>query len=138
VTGSRDLDDEDLVYADLDAQACLAGGVYNIRVRHGKAEGADTLADNWCKSRGADCDGMAANWSQPCQSTCFHKPRYRNGERYCPVAGNLRNQAMVDKTAAEMRAGYEAVCLSYPRGEARGTNDCIKRAKKAGIPVILG
>lgn len=139
VTGSRTLNDTDLVCDDLDAQARLAGGLDKIIVRHGCCpDGADNIADYWCASRGAQCDPMPAEWHRPCQSTCFHKPRFKNGQRYCPVAGHLRNQAMVDKTAEERDAGDEVVCLAYPRGEARGTNDCIRRAKKASIPVIIG
>jgi len=46
-----------------------------------------------------------------------------------PTAGHERNQAMVDLGAD--------VCLAFIQGESRGTRDCIKRARQAGIPVIV-
>lgn len=42
-------------------------------------------------------------------------------------AGPLRNQAMVDLGAD--------LCIAFPRGESRGTRDCMRRAEAAGIPV---
>lgn len=44
------------------------------------------------------------------------------------AAGPLRNQEMVD-------AGAD-ICLAFPLGESPGTRDCMRRARKAGIPVI--
>lgn len=131
VTGSRDLDDEATVFEALWHQARVAGGLDKLTVIHGAAAGADSIAAEWCKSwPEVTEESVPANWTRPCTGNCFHKERYKNGERYCPVAGNLRNQEMVDRGAD--------VCLAFPRGEARGTNDCIRRAKKAGIPVIIG
>jgi hypothetical protein len=131
VTGSRDLDQKGIVYEALWHQARVAGGLNNLTVIHGAANGADSIASEWCKDwPEVTEEKVPADWTRDCGQGCFHKPRYRNGQRYCPVAGNLRNQEMVDRGAD--------VCLAFPRGEARGTNDCIRRAKKAGIPVILG
>ena len=131
VTGSRDLDDWELMYSALRAQALLAGGSQFLTVIHGGAKGADSLAAKFCAHFPEVTEERCpADWSRDCGQGCFHRPRFRDGRRYCPVAGNLRNQEMVDRGAD--------VCLAFPRGEARGTGDCIRRAKKAGIPVIIG
>lgn len=45
-----------------------------------------------------------------------------------PQAGPMRNQRMVDLGAD--------VCLAFPLSDSRGTTDCMRRAKAAGIPVI--
>jgi len=46
-----------------------------------------------------------------------------------PGGGHERNQMMVDLGAD--------VCLGFVRGKSPGTRDCMKRARQAGIPVIV-
>lgn len=45
------------------------------------------------------------------------------------AAGPLRNQAMVD-TAPDL-------VLAFPLGDSRGTWDCVRRARTAGLAVIV-
>lgn len=45
------------------------------------------------------------------------------------AGGNYRNQDMVDLGAD--------VCLAFNRNDSSGTKDCVKRARAAGIPVIV-
>lgn len=46
-----------------------------------------------------------------------------------PKAGPERNQRMVD-------AGAD-VCLAFPRVASKGTWDCVRRARAAGIKVLI-
>lgn len=131
VTGSRKWADDSLVYADLEYQLTYAHSVGAILVvRHGaNPRGADAAAARWCawaKPRGVVEDPVPADWTRDCTTLCTHKPRVRkDGTTFCPAAGNLRNQIMVDKGAE--------LCLAYPL-DGTGTQDCMKRADAAGIP----
>lgn len=88
----------------------------DIVIVHGDCPtGADHFADKWAEDHiipeGGAIERHPANW-----------PRYRRG------AGPKRNQHMVDLGAN--------VCLAFPMPGGRGTQDCMRRARKAGIPVI--
>lgn len=48
---------------------------------------------------------------------------------YCPMAGLYRNQEMVDLGAD--------VVLAFQRNGSRGTQDCMDRARRAGLTVVL-
>jgi len=50
-------------------------------------------------------------------------------DRQGNAAGPMRNKRMADLGAV--------LCLAFPKGESRGTWDCIKRANRAGIPVRI-
>jgi len=52
-----------------------------------------------------------------------------NWQKHGNAAGPIRNQEMVDLGAD--------VVFAFPLGESRGTNDCIQRAVKANIPVMV-
>jgi hypothetical protein len=112
VTGSRDWDDEQAI-RDAIADVAMMQGDDFILV-HGAARGADSLAaqvvDGWGGK--ARTEAHPADW---------------HGEGR--AAGILRNQRMVDLGAD--------ICLAFPKGESRGTRDCIRRAEKAGIPVRI-
>jgi len=58
---------------------------------------------------------------------CAEEPHRADWAHFGKRAGPLRNQAMVDLGAD--------LCLAFPRGESRGTRDCMRRAETAGIPV---
>jgi hypothetical protein len=106
-----------------------------LLVVHGDCPtGADRIARQWVEEmqhrgfEGVDQEPHPADWGRDCDEHCYHKPRTKNGEPYCPVAGHLRNQEMVDATAY--------ACLAFPLPDSRGTKDCITRAKKADIEII--
>lgn len=130
VTGSRDWTDRDTL-----AQALLAEyREYGpLTVVDGKCPtGADRLAHEWCvEARARGCDVIweryPADWERTCDKHCRHQPRTKNGRPYCPVAGHLRNQKMVDLGAH--------VCLAFPLAGSKGTVDCMRRARNASIPV---
>lgn len=126
VTGSRSWSDRDTIRAALrEAWRDLQPGP--IPLVHGAATGADTIAaDIWTRG-GLTAEPHPADWDTPCTDACYHRPREKNGRPYCPLAGHYRNQAMVDLGAD--------LALAFPLGESRGTQDCMKRARKAGIEV---
>lgn len=106
VTGGRGYLDGARVASELAALHRLHGA--ELVVVHGDCPtGADAIADEWCKRNGVACEPFPADWNAG-----------RGG-------GPRRNQAMVD-------AGAD-LCLAFPGG--RGTADCIRRARAAGIPV---
>lgn len=81
-------------------------------VVHGAERGADHLADRLAKERGLKTEPWPAGWVE-----------YGRG------AGPIRNQEMVN-------AGAD-LCLAFPLELSRGTWDCVGRARKAGIPVVV-
>lgn len=100
-----------------------------VVVVHGDAPGADTLAGRIAEQWGFDVESHPAQWDRNCDQSCYHPTRMKDGKPYCPVAGHLRNQHMVDLGAD--------VCLAFPTRDSRGTWDCVRRAEKAGIPVYV-
>lgn len=73
--------------------------------------GADLLAQKWSnKVLKKDSEGYPADWTK------YKKP-----------AGFIRNQQMLDE-------GKPDIVLAFPGGP--GTEDMVKRAKKANIPVF--
>lgn len=75
---------------------------------HGAALGADSLAGREAAALGLSIEPRPAEW-----------------DRHGKAAGPIRNQEMVD-------AGAD---LLIAFGGGVGTADCIRRARKAGIPV---
>lgn len=116
VTGSRDWNDLDAVWAELEDQ--FAENRFSVRhfyVVHGAARGADAMAQAWVDYK-ADPQIIAipypADWD-------------RLGRR----AGMVRNKKMVDR-------GADAV-LAFIRNNSPGASGCMRMAEKAGIPVTL-
>lgn len=137
VTGSRWWHDWKSIDSMIDHYWALAGDKgETLVVRHGDCEsGADKLAKcvvyrmQQMGLQGIEEDPMPADWGRDCDSQCYHQPRFRrNGDRYCPVAGNLRNQAMIDK-------GGIFDVHAYPLPGGTGTGDCVRRAVAAGLVV---
>ena len=88
-----------------------------VELVHGDARGVDRQAAEW-----------AASWCRPNKS--FPAAWAMFGSR----AGALRNQEMVDYCAAQPEP---CVCLAFPCPKSRGTWDCVRRAKAAGIRVVV-
>lgn len=78
---------------------------------HGAAPGADSLAKEWADLRGISSFGFPADWAT-----------------HGKAAGPMRNQRMLDE-------GKPNVVIAFPGG--RGTADMTRRARAAGIPVVL-
>lgn len=77
----------------------------------GAARGADTLGNEWAKSRGVTPLRFPANWT-------------KYGKK---SAGPIRNQQMLDE-------GKPDLVVAFPGGP--GTKDMVRRAKAANVQVI--
>lgn len=115
VTGSRALVDPIIVHVALETQRHQAGGDSNLIVRHGACPlGADLYAAQWCRRfPQVTVEAYPADW-----------------DTYGKGAGHIRNKQMCDQ-------GIVDVVLAFPRGEAKGTMNCVGHARKAGIPVVF-
>lgn len=130
ITGSRNWTDEQTIHNKLNTLLASTPGSEPFILVHGHCPtGADAIADKWGQQlpREVTVERHPANWDRPCDNNCYHHPRTKNGKPYCPMAGHLRNQEMVDLGAD--------LCLAFPLPGSRGTKDCIRRAKKANIPI---
>jgi hypothetical protein len=104
---------------------------------HGAAGGADRISALWWTRWGLLVEAFPADWAGPCVESC--KPGHRRadqGREYCPDAGHRRNQVMVDWAAgmAELGSRVLVVGFPYPGQSTGGTFDCLRRARKAGLP----
>ena len=107
VCGGRDYSDRETLFAKLDEYLAKFGSLFIIS---GKAPGADTLAEEWARLRGASFYGFKADW-----------------QKHGKAAGPIRNQKMLDK-------GDPHLVLAFPGG--RGTEDMVTRANAAHVPVV--
>ena len=128
VTGGRDFKDGALVWDEFEAlaAACVNNDEFHPpTIVHGGARGADRLCAEAAQEMGFLVDPHPADWDH-CAPDCKpgHRRRAAWGE-YCPTAGIRRNQEMVD-------AGADLLMV-FPGGD--GTEDCVRRARRAGIEV---
>lgn len=152
VTGSRELKNRKFVEAQLDLHLNLHGRV--DLVVGDCPTGADLFAFEWAHSQLLKYDDVspvtyrifAADWDRRCDQNCYHPKKFKpvkdalnpDGPEilvpYCPVAGNIRNQAMVDWIVSQ---DISAICLAFRciTGKNRGTSDCVRRARKAKFEV---
>lgn len=77
----------------------------------GGAKGADTLGAEWAADRGIPCRVVMADWNT-----------------HGRAAGPIRNQRMLDE-------GRPELVVAFPGG--RGTADMVRRAREAGVAVVL-
>lgn len=145
-TGSRDYTDAVMV------RRVLRGFAWDATVTdtelvivHGDARGADTLVHRAVESLG-EHQGVIeqrcpADWSRcapDCPPTTGHRrsrtvpgPDGLVEETYCPGAGVRRNQEMLDAWSPDIVVAF----LSKPLHLSRGTDDMVRRALAAHIPV---
>lgn len=108
VTGSRTCDREDLPAI----WAALDASGCTLLIEGGAA-GADCIAANWAYDRGVPKETIRANWH------AFGK-----------AAGPKRNAEM-------LRLFPDALVLAFPKGQARGTMNCVAQAKALGRSVLV-
>lgn len=111
VCGGRD-------YTDALTVGSWLGGIHKQRgislIIEGGARGADQLGRLFAEYANIPCDTYPADW-----------------EGLGKKAGPIRNQQMLDE-------GKPDLVLAFPSPNSRGTYDMIKRAKKAGVEVVIG
>lgn len=107
VTGSRIWPTFLTIWQVLDAYAPTL-------VVHGGADGADGMAESWCKGRQVDSHAVRAKWGQ--------RPDIDYG------AGHARNRRML-----ELYPG--ALVVAFPHGKAAGTRGCMAQAERLGHPL---
>lgn len=111
ITGSRDWTDEKAI-AHAIAINTIGKSRWRTTIVHGDCPtGADAIADKLAKEEGLNVESYPADWN-----------------KHGKAAGPIRNQQMVDLGAD--------VCLAFPKGQSRGTRQCMRAAEKAGIRVI--
>lgn len=108
---------------------CLEAGDDGIELIHGDADGADSIGDAWAIANGIPRRRRPADWEGPCGPECQpgHRKLKRNGRTYCPLAGHRRNQQIINERPVLLVAAQV--------NNSTGTADCIRRAKKASVPV---
>ncbi|WP_030506404.1 DUF2493 domain-containing protein [Microbispora rosea] len=143
ITGSRSWKDLDVVRDALVQARYQANGP--MVVVHGACPtGADAIADWWCRRfthLGITRERHPADWDTCAGPKCTptHRLKRRDGSTYCPTAGHLRNQLMVD-LGADVCLAFVLPCTQRtcrkpkPHG-SHGASDAIDRAEKAGIHV---
>lgn len=112
VCGGRDYGNKDRLFHDLDALNRTLD-VLNVGIEtviHGGASGADALAAAWAYHHHIGQMEFKADW-----------------DTHGPAAGPIRNQNMLE-------VGRPDAVVAFPGG--RGTEDMMRRAAKAGLPVI--
>jgi hypothetical protein len=143
VTGSRAFTDRTTVASALGwvRRTATENGFGQLVVVHGAARGADAIASAWARQNarlGVVERRFPADWEGPCTVAC--KPGHRqlrlDGSSYCPQEGLRRNQRMVDHVAA-VADPRGVICVGFlvPGQACRGTRDCMRRAREAGLPV---
>lgn len=108
VTGGRNYHEDEVVFAALKAVRNIHHGSVTLIV--GDASGADLYARRSGYGYGWNVRVFQADW-----------------ETHGKAAGPIRNQQMIDD-------GQPHLCFAFPGGA--GTNDCVKRCRAAGIPVM--
>lgn len=106
VCGSRDWTD----YEAIRREIMTLPASLNL-VIHGNAVGADRAAGRAASLSGIEVASYPADW-----------------KKYGRAAGPIRNQQMLDE-------GRPDLVLAFWKNKSRGTEDMIRRARKAGIEV---
>lgn len=125
ISGSRNCTDEDLI-----EEAILLGikelGITPTVFFHGDAAGVDKISGKICERLGYTVVKYPAKWKD-IKGKPSSEIKSNNYGKYWVKAGFHRNQVMVDNADA-------LIAISLGTG---GTEDCINRAKKAGLKVYV-
>ncbi|MBI2806512.1 MAG: DUF2493 domain-containing protein [Planctomycetes bacterium] len=107
VTGGRDFGDRVLLVEALDR--LHATHVFTVLI-HGDASGADRLAGEWATATGIPVEAHPAEW-----------------KKHGRAAGPIRNSKMLEEKPE--------LVIAFPGG--KGTADMVKKAKAAGLEVVI-
>lgn len=114
ITGSRYHNNPQMIFEAINKEVEHLDDYSDVVIIQGECPygGADLFAKQWAKQNGAVNESYPADF-----------------KKLGPSAGPKRNQRMVDSGAD--------ICLAFPTEDSRGTWDCVRKAKKAGIPVKI-
>lgn len=136
VCGSRDWDDRNIVTAVLtglyaeETVGYLVTDMDGFTVIEGGARGADQLAAEWAHSSPFHSHNVNPD-HPPFEHLQFHADWNAHGK----AAGPIRNQQMLDEGKPDLVLAFkDNFDWTLRRG---GTEDMVKRAKKAGVPVYV-
>jgi hypothetical protein len=129
--------DPDALYTKLD-QAAAGHDPAEIVLRHGRCNPRDEAHDTYAWDKAlAESDDVqrafnGADWHAHLHALCRGwtiQERPADWKRYGLKAGGVRNQQMIDEQPRM------DILVAAPDSGSRGTYDCMRRAKAAGIPV---
>lgn len=120
--GARDWHNSGVIWGTLDE---LRAREPELNVIEGRCRGADRIAGAWAarnRARGVGWVPFPARW------TIFGK-----------AAGPIRNQEMLDRLLEARDLGHEVLVVAFHDAleQSRGTKDMVRRARKAGVPVMM-
>ncbi len=111
-SGNRKFSDDKIVISMLERLAARAGSAAQVTVVHGGSGNLDWMVDVLARHMGMRVEIHRANW-----------------QKHGKAAGPIRNRAMVELGAD--------LLVAYPLPGGRGTQDCIERGVRAGIPTLV-
>ena len=109
ISGKRDFEDYERFCRILDES--LKDISDEVEIVEGGAKGTDALARHYANEHGIRCRGFSALWDI-------------NGR----AAGPIRNSEMV-----KFVSRHDCKAIFFWDGKSKGTGDCLKKARKAGI-----
>jgi hypothetical protein len=112
VCGDRYWDDRTVLEQELDTLHSLNDITCVIE---GEAPGADSMAREWAEAMGIPVMKFPAHWEEL-------------GKR----AGPIRNAQMLDEGKPDLVVAFHDFI-----DQSKGTGDMVKKAKAAGVPVVL-
>lgn len=100
--------------------------------------GGDQIADFYARAHRWRVRAMRPDWSH-CENSCRHELTFRDDDSlWCPDAGKRRNQRMIDYALFRRdQHGADIVCAAAPLPSSRGTWDCVQRARRAQMEIVL-
>lgn len=135
VCGGRKFDDRELFLSVMNRwranytypyDPCGKSAECFMQIIAGEATGADALAKRYAEVMGLKYHPFPADWTDLSHPDAVIKTR-RDGTKYDAKAGSRRNQRMLDE-------GKPGLVIAFPGGT--GTADMVRRAKRAGVPVV--
>lgn len=97
-------------YANSELVDAVLSNLEPNAVAQGGASGADELARDWCAAHNVAVETFAAEWQSDGRA-----------------AGPIRNRKMLERF-------MPSIVVAFPGG--RGTDDCVRQARRRGIVVL--
>lgn len=121
IVGDREITDYSVI-----EKAVEQSGFNITEVVSGGARGVDNLAERWARDHNVPCKVFKADWNNlRAPGAVVKTNKWR--KKYNANAGFQRNQDIVDYA--------EAVIAIQPNGPTSGTQDTVRKTKKAKKPL---